>query len=467
MPRGTSSKVELPARLWPSVHPDTDRPYPMCPGANRKARAERVLCIRICAGIDALDVHRTETYHWFLEVAANNAESKMRMDVHGMAKMAVLYAALCAHAHAAPTDSWGMYQANAGHTGYIKGHLLFEQAQSMWTVQAQPGRPSGLAVADGLVLTTPETYFDAQAELVAQRLSDGQPLWRKDFGNVFSVNQPAVQDGLIYLQTGRHSDATFLHCYSVDGTFQWRTPFDAQWERYLGPIVVDGSVYFNGGHYGGIYKVSETAGKMEWYSGLPQYDSWSPTWNDGTLLAFTNRLDIIDPESGAINATIEDPDYVWGGYSPKQAPVVVGDLAYVTNGGRLVAFDLVEESVAWTRLLSATGQVSTDGNELFMIAGGALSVREPTQGNFVWSWAPPASGNLTTNIIVTDSHVIVGDDARTYLVNRATRLADRVISATGLLAYAADTLVIADATGAVRAFSIKTDELFASAFEDR
>lgn len=358
-----------------------------------------------------------------------------------------------------------MYQANAEHTGYVRGHLLVQDAAPLWSVQGQTGQPSGLAVSEGIVLTTPLTYFNGQASLVAQRLDDGQPIWSKDFGSVFSVNQPAMQNGMIYLQTGNHSGSTFLHCYSINGTFQWRTPFQAQWERYLGPIVVDGSVYFNGGYYGGIYKVSETGGKVNWYSGLPQYDSWSPTWANGSILAFTNRLDIIDPESGEITATIEVPDYYWSGYSPNQAPVVVGDLAYVTNGGRLVAFDLVQHTIAWMRDVGAVGQIATDGNELMLVAGGALSIRGSALGNFLWSWVPSATGSLVTNVIVTDSHVIVGDSTRTYLVNRESHLTDRVFEVTGMLAYAADTLIVADAKGMVHAFALKTDELFDTSFE--
>ena len=59
-----------------------------------------------------------------------------------------------------------------------------------------------------------------------------------------------------------------------------------------------------------------------------------------------------------------------------------------------------------------------------MIAGGALSVRNPADGALLWSWLPTPSGSVTTNLIVTDSHVIAGDGSNTYLVNRATHKTD-------------------------------------------
>src|SRR5690349_11315451 len=162
----------------------------------------------------------------------------------------VVALALCAafnalSAEAASTDSWPMYQANPQHTGYIAQTLLPTQAKFDWSAKAQASTPSGLAIANGLVLTTPTTYFNNTAPIVAQNLFTGETDWSQDFGAVFSVNQPAVADGMIYLQTSNNYGSTYLHCYLVDGTFMWLAPFGSQWEHYLGPIVVNGNVYFD------------------------------------------------------------------------------------------------------------------------------------------------------------------------------------------------------------------------------
>lgn len=367
--------------------------------------------------------------------------------------------------YAAATDSWPMYQANPEHNGYIAQIIIPGAARPLWSAQAQVSAPSGLAIANGLVLTTPRTYFNNTAPMVAQNLSDGSIAWSHDFGQVFSVNQPAIDNGQIFLQTSNNAGATFLHCYLVNGTFLWRAPFGSQWEHYLGPIVVDGQVYFDGGSYGGIYSFSAADGMQNWYTGLPQYDSWSPTWAGGLLLAYTNELDVITPATGLKIATITDPNYVWGGYSPGQAAVAVGNYAYATNGGRLIAFDLLNQNIAWTLAIGATGQVATDGKQLFVAAGGALSVRDPANGSLLWSWVPTPSGSIVTNIVVTDSHVIAGDGTNTYLVNRSSHLIDGTFNASGMLAYGADTLIVADSQGIVHAYALPTDELFGNGFE--
>ena len=372
---------------------------------------------------------------------------------------------LALNAGAASTDTWPMYQKDIGHTGYVAQSLLPAQLALDWTSAAQATAPSGLAIADGVVLTTPSTYFYAAAPLVAQSILDGHVVWSQDFGSVFSVNQPAIDNGLIYLQSSNNYGATYLHCYQVDGTFLWRAPFASQWEHYLGPIVVDGTVYFDGGEYGGVYSFDGVSGVMNWYTELPQYDSWSPTWADGLLVIYTDELDIVVPSTGLKLGTIQDPNYDWSGYSPNQAPVVIGNLAYVTNGGRLIAFDTLNQNIAWTSAIAASGQVATDGNELFVNAGGTLSARDPANGAMHWSWVPSATGSIVSNIIVFDSHVVVGDGKSTYIVNRTTHKTDQTIPAAGLLAYAADRLVIADNTGVVHAYFLPSDKLFADSFE--
>jgi outer membrane protein assembly factor BamB len=384
---------------------------------------------------------------------------------HGVGRMLAL-ALACASvtAVAQPNDRWPMYQANAEHTGYLARTLLAAQVMPLWNVAAQATAASGLAISDGYVFTTPTTYFASNAPLVAQSLSDGHVAWAVNFGAVFSVNQPAIDHGVVYLQTSASNFGTYLHAFTVDGTFLWRAPFDSQFEHYLGPIVVDGTVYFNGGTYGGLYRFDASIGTQTWYRPLPQTDMWCPTWNHGVIVAYTDRMDVIAPDSAVPINIIYDNDQVQG-IGPGQAAVVIGNLAYVSNGGRLVAYDLLNGRVAWALAIGAAGQVATDGDELFVIANGALTARAPSDGSLHWSWTSPSSAGLSSNLIVTDSHLIAGDSLGTYLVNRTTHQADAALPASGMLAYGADTLVVADTGGRVHAYRVPTESLFADGFD--
>lgn len=363
-----------------------------------------------------------------------------------------------------PNDRWPMYQANPEHTGYLPRTLLAAQVHPLWSVRAQATTPTGLAISDGYVFTTPTTYFALNAPLVAQSLSDGHIAWSLNFGAVFSVNQPAIDNGVLYLQTSDGGNDTFLHAIAEDGSFLWRVPFESQFEHYLGPIVVDGAVYFDGGTYGGVYRFDAVTGLENWYTELPQYDMWCPTWNNGLIVAYTDRIDVIAPDTGIVINTIYDNDFAPGS-SPEQAAIVLGNFAYVTNGGRLVAFDLLGAAVAWAESIQATGQIATDGSELFVISSGALTSRSPVDGALHWTWTSPSPAGVNTNLIVTDSHILVGDANGTYAVNRTTHQADFALPDTGLLAYGDDALVIADASGVVHTYRIPTDSLFANGFD--
>lgn len=370
-----------------------------------------------------------------------------------------LFAATANPAAAAPADRWAAYQGNVEHNGYLPRHLLLQPTTPAWTNLAIAGQSvNGLAVSDGLVFTT------HNRSLVAQRLADGHIVWSHDFGFVGSVSPPAIDSGNLYLQT---SDLyyTYVHKFQIDGTFLWRAPFQSQDEAFLGPIVVDGTLYFDGGMYGGAYSFDTQDGYMNWYTNLPQFDRWSPTWWNGSLVIYTNRLDVLTASSGADSKTIADPGFVFPYQGTNQAPVVVGDYAYATNAGRLLAFDMQAGTQPWALAIGASGQVATDGTQLFVVAGSALSVRDPATGAEAWSWTPPASHAATPGFVVTDSHVVVGDGTSTYLVNRTTHTADATYAASGLIAYAADVLVIADTGGGVHAFSLPSDAIFRSAFE--
>ena len=63
-------------------------------------------------------------------------------------------------AGAAQNDSWPVYQHDIGHTGYVHQTLLPASAGFLWSQAGQYVQPSGLAVADGIVVTDGvKTYF--------------------------------------------------------------------------------------------------------------------------------------------------------------------------------------------------------------------------------------------------------------------------------------------------------------------
>lgn len=370
-------------------------------------------------------------------------------------------------AQALPTDTWPMYQGNPQHSGYVARTLQIDRAAPLWSTHTQYGGPNGIypsaisgtLISDGMVITTPGTYFQRSAPMVSQDIRTGQVLWSVDFGSVFSVSPPAVDQGMIYVLAG-----SYLHAFQLDGTFLWRSPYADQASRTLGPIVVDGSVYFNGGNYGGLYSMSAQDGLTQWFATLPQMDGWAPTWYDGNVVTFTNELDALNSSNGVVASHVTLTNG-WQIGRDNQAPVVAHGFAYVGYGS-LYAFDIANQQLAWTTPLAVQSQISTDNRSLYAIVAGAIDVLDPADGGVQWSWTPAAGATLNSNILITASHVLVGDSNATYVINLQTHALDYTFAAAGALSYGADTLVISGTDGTVSAFTLpSTDTLFANGFE--
>ena len=346
-------------------------------------------------------------------------------------------------ASAIDDPAWPMYQGGPGHTGFLDRDLMLDRSGAGWSTEL-PLPVNGIAIGDGQIYVTPNGYF-AEQSLIVLELETGAEAWTKSYPDVFSVNPVAYdqQNGRIYLQTGNHSTDTFLRAYETNGDFAWRTAFAAQWEEYLAPTIIGDSVYINGGYYGGAYGFARSDGLEEWHEPLAQYDTWTPTqYGNDKLVVYTNQLQVLERATGAVLSTIPIPDYDWGGYTVAQTPVLVGNIAYVTNGGRLFAFDLVAEELAWSIDTNAFGQVSTDGSQLALIESGALSVRDAATGAYLWGWEASGGSGLRPQVLLFRHHIIVATGESTYVVDRRTHREVASWPMGGLLAYGDGHLLI-------------------------
>lgn len=364
--------------------------------------------------------------------------------------------------------NWPTYQGSSSHSGFIDRDLHPGRARTLWSRQVQDGRAiSGMAAAEGFLYTTPATYFGAVAPLIAVDAKTGTQQWSVDFAPQFSVNAPAYWNGRVYLQTDNESTASYIRAYDAHtGAFVWRSEVGAQWEHFLAPTPIDGTIYFNGGTYGGLYAFDASTGQGKYFTQLPQYDAWTPVpYGADKLLNLTNRLDVVDRASGAALYSVDVPSFYWSGYSVGQVPVVLGDMAYYTNGGYLNGADLVAKSTPIHLALNASGQVSTDGKELFVLTSGALSVRRPSDGAQLWAAeASPAFG-FRQQFVVFRNYVIGSSSEETVVVNRLTHAVDLRIPVAGKLIYANDTLFIAEDDGTVTAVELPSSDVFTDDFE--
>jgi hypothetical protein len=405
-----------------------------------------------------------------------------------LAGFAVAFAlCACPSAFAAPGDTWTMWQGDAGHTGYLPDTLLIEQRTFAWSERAASTAISGLAVSTDTVFTSSSVNYQLNGNLIAQfeaqALSDGSAMWTIDFAPGVTISAPAYADGRVFvvenIANGYETGQPYLSAFNAkSGTVLFRVQLPLAGTMYDSPTVSDGQVFFqlqvsNGPFtpaYTSFGSAAAANGQLLWQSAATSGDGRVPTWFGGRIYGYSTRLNVYDAASGASDGSIVNPADM-ADTSSARAPVIAGGLAYATQGGKIIAMDLSVPHVAWTKDVNASGQVATDGSSVFYLSAGALTLRDSALGTLQWGWEAPSGGPastgglLTDNFIITRTHVILTDLLSTYFIDRHLHKVVGSYSVGGLIALAADRLVIADAQGIVTVFRLPSDELFANAFE--
>ena len=403
-------------------------------------------------------------------------------------RLALLLNLVAAAADAAPGDVWPQWQADALHSGAIHGSLLVAQRHFAWSAQARPYAITGMVATAAYVVTTDtiqtQPYGGSVASVGVQDITTGKTVWSVTFDANVSTSAPSCADGMVFLIENQYvsagqADTRFLDAFDLaTGALLYHQPLAAPGATLDAPTIANGHVYFESQVDPEWYvsnrpntfgSASEATGVLEWQSNSASGDGIMPAVTGGTLYGATTTLNLLDASGGQTIASYGNPADTMDS-SSSNAPAIVGNLALIVQNGALVAFDLSDGTVAWSIPGYGFGHVSTDGHDVFYLAASALSVRDAASGNLLWGWEAPAGGPveggaLSENMIVTDSHVILTDGVKTYFIDRTTHMSVASYSIAGVIAYAADRLLIGDGGGIVTAIAVPTDELFSDSFE--
>lgn len=341
---------------------------------------------------------------------------------------------------------WAMHQGNAAHTGFVPVTLDATKFNRRWkwtlAGSSEIRDISPVVTSNGRVYAVISGRF-AVSNLLALNEHDKTEAWNYNFGSIFTANPPAVGDGRVFVATSGHADTFMWSFNESSGTSASKVPFSSQWERYYAPTIHNGAVFTNGGAYGGLLSFKTSDGTQNWFTGLSQFDQWTPAvdaqyayaYTGSATLGLPGRLFAIDRVTGGIAFEIADPDYSWNGYSVMGTPLLGGaDTVITVNGrymnpsNRLISFNTATRSIRW----SVPGRFMNDpaiANGVIYIANGSqLEARRESDGALQWSWTPPESnpapfdgGYPSSNVIVTANLAFVSTTTRTYAVDLATR----------------------------------------------
>ena len=255
---------------------------------------------------------------------------------------------------------WNMFQGNAAHTGYVPVSIDPNSISTRWQGPTLNNTAGYNGAAQTLTTNAGRLFIAYDNTLYALKEHDASQLWTQGFGWLPfpSANPPAVGNGMVFIAVGQQS-STFLHAFDeVDGSLKFTSAMNSQWENYLAPTIGPNGVYTNAGTYGGLYGFS-FSGQQLFFASMDQQSMWTPAVDDDRVYAYTGRLFVVDPQTGAVQANINDPSYsnfVYriNGSAVLGAPGSVFAAAYENaflNGGgignTLTRFNATSQNIAW------------------------------------------------------------------------------------------------------------------------
>lgn len=340
----------------------------------------------------------------------------------------------------APTSDWQMLGGDAQHSGWNAQETGKPPLSQAFSTSLGIGALSPATVSQGRVFVT------SGHSVRALSVSDGSPLWSHTISG-FSVGHPAAVGDKVYVQSCDHTPGTYLWIIdAVTGTPSIAAPFSAQWENYWSPIIVNNTVYINGGYYGGLYAFSEQSGAQVFFNGaLEQYDEWSPAYFNGSVYSFVEgSLRAHDPLTGTVQWTTS-VTWDWAGWSMHTAPVFGSAYAYVIAPPALYAVDPATHAVAWTQSAAYAGVPATADGSVYALSGGNLIVRDAMTGALLWTFVGDA--NLKYPPVIAGGFVYVASGSNVYAVNIASHAQAWTAPKGGWLAIASGRLLVSRPDG--------------------
>lgn len=363
------------------------------------------------------------------------------------------------------SDQWAMNQANPSHTGYIPVTINTADIAFRWKKRVSSSALSPVTVAENRIFVSDPGYFGTQHLYAIKK--NGNLAWGKAFSNIFSVNPPSYDSGKVYVQTGNSTPGTYLRAYQAkDGNLVFQAPHAAQWERYLAPTIYKGTVYINGGYYGGMYSFNGKNGHENWfYSGLPQTDGWTPAADEKWAYSYIGSLYVVDRLTGKLAFQILN--------SGQQAVPMLGGLndVFVIDGGMLSKFKTDTKKITWQKSYNFsedyTGQPALANGVIYAgTTQGSLVALDQATGKTLWAWKNTVKDAVINNVIATKSHVFFSTANKVYAIDLTTHQNVWSYPASGHLALGESALYVASGNGVLTAFRLGLADIFAPANVD-
>jgi outer membrane protein assembly factor BamB len=372
----------------------------------------------------------------------------------------------------AGAGDWSGYQGNAAHTGFVPVVLAPAKFTVRWKYEAPSVNGIQLTISDiatsaGRLYFSTRNWWDSGRfpghDLYAFNEHDGTPSWIHGFNDLATpgTNPPGVANGKVYVSAGSQGSTAMFAFDATNGTQLFSTPGASQWEHYLAPVVVGGSVYSEGGTYGGMFAFDADTGVRQWFIRLEQTSEWTPAVDANNAYVYMNdALEIIDRLTGATVRQIPGVlprSFLSGG--GRVTPLIgsPGDVI-VTGGDNLMSFDTAKGEMRWTVPGHFGAGAAYDNQEIFVLNTDpfVLEARSETDGSTLWSWIPPApTSDWLGNVLLTQNLVFVSTDNATYAIDRTSHTTVWTQPFSGKLTLSANGVLYINSGTSILAINVK------------
>lgn len=379
---------------------------------------------------------------------------------------------------------WQTVQRDAAHTGYVgvKYATSAFGTAPLWSVPKDAVRPSAIAARAGTVYANFIQQAQNGGRVTTRAIASdtGAVRWNYDLGQTgFNTSAPSYDKGRVVsaaIDISASSipmpvlDATDGHALKV-------LSYASQFAKGGAPVPFADKLYHQAGYYGNVvYAFDPAAGTTDWVSDQSRSGG---VWEgesvavDAQYVYFyrADALIVLNRLSGALVSKIADPFFSREGLSYSGtyagAPVLDGagriftfsDNRYQNQPAPLIAFAIGQPTYLWRTNVSYINQPALRGGRLYAPRADStfVDVIDTASGSVVASMnVGTGKPNLTSNVIVTESHIFVGSDSETYAIdlNAAGNPVVWTAAQGGDLAITPDNLLVISGNSGLSAYKL-------------
>lgn len=320
---------------------------------------------------------------------------------------------------------WTTFQGDASHAGFIAATMNPRRFHELWSTIPFAHQPlRAAAVADSTVVVTSAAGSDA-SRVALFDLATGTPRWHYDPGAVTSVSPPTYVGGTVFVATNGPDSLRLWSFAGSSGVIRFRKAFDPA-AAYVAPLLIGQSVYATSDS--GLYAFDAASGAKRWFTSTAAAQTGAMLGlaaRGGSLYVWqgvgTGGVTAVDT-TGVVAYAIPDPGTNADYYTAStQFPVLGGanDLL-VTNGGRLLSFDLVGRTIAWQVAGNFGLTPAVAGGVIFAENSGRVEARSESDGSLLWTFTPPDGEPVAFPCVVSNNLLFASTGTTTYAVDLAS-----------------------------------------------